>query len=148
MTETPEQKAKRILDMQCPSTRAALERPEDKDAAWRNRQNPLNWLAMPDAKNMDEAIGARPLAFKEVAIEESLRQKRGLMLSDLRGEHYNAKSVTPEKKERAIEAFMSATTVKEKFFAIMKFFTPHREKETVEQVIRWAKQTAEKSHEK
>ena len=117
MTETPEQKAKRILDMQCTSTRAALTRPENEDRVWRNRPNPFNWLAVSDAKDMDEAVAGRSISFQESEIEEGLRRKRGQMLSDLRGEHNNANSITPEKRQAAVAAFMF---VKMKFYDLMK----------------------------
>lgn len=116
MSETPEQKAQRILDMQCPSTRRALARNGDEDAAWRNRPNPVNWLAVADAKNMDEAVGGRAITFRETSIEEGLRQRRGQILTDIRDDR-NRDTLTPDKRQAAVAAF---TFVKIKFHDFMK----------------------------
>jgi hypothetical protein len=119
MTETPEQKAQRILDIQCPSTKAALLRSNDKDEEWRHRPNPANWLAVADAKDMDEAVGWRSFSFQEVELMFQLHRKRGEILSSMQSRP-PSRPVPEAKREAAIAAFMSGKTIKDKFWSIMK----------------------------
>ena len=109
------EKEKKILDMQSPSTRAALLRPESEDKNWGARGFG-EWKAVKNASTMEEAIGARALSFTESQIEHSIRQNRGAVLAQMRKEP-DASSKTYEKRSRAIDAFMF---IKVKFKDLMK----------------------------
>lgn len=98
-----ERKAK-ILAMQCPSTRRALERPESEDEIWHDRTI-TGWLAVPDAKTMEERVAARKISFQEAQVQARMRYERGKRLSEMRQEGEFA-PVKEEKRNAAIAAFM------------------------------------------
>jgi hypothetical protein len=110
-----EEEAEQIINQQCPSTQKAMRRPISEDAVWHAREF-RNWKAVENAKTMEEAVGARTLSFSEVKIEQNLRHNRGMVLAQIRNEG-PVSSVSPEKRERAINAFM---LVKTRFKDLMK----------------------------
>lgn len=99
------EKEKKIFEMQAPSTRRAMARPESEDITWFNRPTPKEAIAVPDAKSDEERVGARGLSFKEVLVEDNLRYNRGSYLAQMRNEP-DASSVDEPKRSRAINAFM------------------------------------------
>lgn len=122
---------KLIFDMQEPSTKAALlrqkERPKEDDWLWITRPIPESYLAVPDAKNLNELVACRPITHQEAKVESTIRRLRGARIAQKRMEG-EVSSVTEEKKEKAVNAFMdifSLDVVKVKFKEMMgKAFTP------------------------
>lgn len=124
-------KQKKIFEMQCPSTQKAMAL-HQKGSSLREEMPaiPINWKAVPDAKTVDEAVGARALTFQEVKVETTLRYFRGQYLAEMRNE-VPVSSITEEKKEKAIGAFMF---IKKTFMEIMEMagLAPVKEKVKVE----------------
>lgn len=69
-------------------------------SACRNRPNPTNWLANPDATNMDEAVGERIFTVEEVRLQEDIRHKNRNSLGQ-----YDMSGAEKELKDKAIDAF-------------------------------------------
>lgn len=114
------EREKKILDLQCASTRRTLERAPDLDLEWFKRKIPK------DAQVLDEHgkifVNHRPITFSEATIEQKLRYDRGSHLAIMRHEP-DARSHEEKKKETAIHAFMnvfSVENIKEKFNELMK----------------------------
>lgn len=119
--QTEKEKEEKILALQQPSTRRALLRPPEEDMLWFNRKI-TNWMAVPDAINMEERVGARAFSYKETKIEENLRRARGAYLAEIRKE-IEQRSHPIEKREAAINAFMNVfrpEVITDKFKAFMK----------------------------
>lgn len=124
-------KEKRIFDMQAESTKAALlrqkDRPPEDDWLYITRPIPESYLAVPDAKNLNELVACRPITHQEAKVEGTIRRLRGARIAQKRLEG-EVTSVTEEKKERAVNAFMDMFTpdiVKMKFKEIFgKAFKP------------------------
>lgn len=117
MTEEDKEKYKWLLEMQSPSTRRAMLRPESEDINWLNRPIPQEAIAVPDAKTDDERVAPRSISFKEAIVESNLRYERGQYLAEMRNEP-DANSVDAFKREIAIEAFrekLNISDIKAKF---------------------------------
>lgn len=113
------EKERKILEMQCPSTRRCLERPPDLDTEWFNREIPKEAQVRDEEGNV--FLNMRALTYQETTMEEGIRRKRGAWISERRGDG-NAKGVSEERKLKGIAAFMnlfSPQTIKEKFKKIM-----------------------------
>lgn len=120
------EKEQRIFDKQAPSTKAAMLRQRERDPLddWEylTRPIPQEYLAVPDAKNVDELVACRALTFQETVMEERIRQTRGAKIAEMRKEG-DASAVSSERKQSAIEAFMdmfSPTVIKAKFHELMR----------------------------
>ena len=96
--------------VQAASTQAILDRDPSRDAEWQSRPLASNWLAVSDAINpdgsidRDKAVNARAVTAQEVAIIEDTRRKSKNTSGDAISE--GASSITPEKRERAIDALV------------------------------------------
>lgn len=113
---TDEEKKAKIFAMQSPSTQAAMRAHEQGKKAHDGEWPPKGWLAVADAKNMDEAVAARPLTYHEAKMETDLRQNRGAHLAEMFKDK-EASGVTEQKRNWAINAFMMTPV---KFKDLMK----------------------------
>lgn len=104
-------KERRILEMQCPSTRRSLERPVDLDLEWFKRPIPKEAQVLDEQGNI--FVNCRALTYQETKLEEGIRQKRGSWLAQMRNEP--EANPTEHKKESAINAFMNKFTPKALF---------------------------------
>lgn len=112
--------SKEVLEMQAPSTRRALERPESEDIEWLNRKIPLNAQVRDEAGNV--FLNERRISYQEASVYYSLRSKCGERIAEIRKE-MDVASVNVEKKIKAIDAFMgifSPEVIKAKFKDLMK----------------------------
>jgi hypothetical protein len=125
------EKEQKIFDMQSPSMKAIMQRPKEKDVEHYNRPIPVNYLAIPDAKTIDELVGMRALTFEESKVFTQMRQHRGQILAEMRNEP-DACAHPPERKHAAVQAFMF---IKRKFHELMQEMGLATEKE-VEMVKR------------
>ena len=123
------EKEKQIRAMQSPAMQKLMalhdEGKKGHDEPW----PPKDWLAVADAKTMDEAIASRPLLYEEAKVYATLRQHRGHYLATMRKED-NAESKNSH-KEKAVEAFMmkfSLGVIKAKFKDLMVSFESPLEK--------------------
>jgi hypothetical protein len=100
-----------LLSMQPKSTQDALakqkDRPAEEDLEFVLRPISEDYLAVKDAQSLDELVPARPISPQEFTSFMSMRASRG----NRKGES-KASSVSPEKRERAIEAFMYSPPAK------------------------------------
>lgn len=104
----------KILMMQSPSTRRAMEAHKAGKSLNNAEWPPKGWLAVENAKSMEEAVNARSLSYQEVAVYSKLRYDRGGHLAQI---HKDAEAKLPEeKKNRAVQAFMF---VRKKFKDLM-----------------------------
>lgn len=111
---------KEILEIQAPSTRMALERPVELDLEWFNRKLPKEAQVLKEDGSID--LNVRSFSKTELAVEESIREKRGGWISQYFQTEDNAQTLTEEKKNTAIESFMKTRTVdwiKDKFKSLM-----------------------------
>jgi ribosomal 50S subunit-recycling heat shock protein len=116
---TPEEK--KIFDMQCASTRAALSRPVELDLEWFRRPIPSSAQVLKEDGSVD--LNLRAFTASEVKIEESLRLVRGQRIEEMRVEKTPGVTLTEEKKERATAAWMKSRTmdaIKNVFKELMK----------------------------
>lgn len=111
--------------MQCPSTKAAMLRQKERDPKddllYATRPIPKNYLAVPDAKSLDELVACRPITYEESKVYNKLRYERGKHIAMARGEK-DAVSAPEEKKKSAINAFMdifSPSVIRAKFKDLM-----------------------------
>lgn len=138
------EKEKKILEMQCASTRRCLERAPELDLAWLNRPVPKEAQVIKEDGSVD--INLRALYDKdgrvlpEVQIAETAREHQAERFSQKRSEYLHAnkhrinweklghmvddpkRELDPHKKERATDAFMKVSVVqriKDKFKEIM-----------------------------
>jgi len=110
---------RKILEMQCESTRRCLERPPDLDLEWLSRPIPKEAQVLKSDGSVD--LNVRAFSEEEVRIESKIRYERGGHLAKMRNEP-EAKAVSEQRKKTAIEAFMTSKTVegiKSAFKAIM-----------------------------
>ena len=113
---TDEEK-KKILALQCPSTRRALERPESEDLDWWLRPLPTSdSKAQCRDEDGNVFINARPISYYEAKMYDQHRVNRGAVLAQMRKES-EVSSVDEAKREKAVSAFMF---VKRKFKDLMK----------------------------
>jgi hypothetical protein len=116
----------KILAMQSPSTRRLMELHKEgkrgNDADW----PPGKWKAVENAATFEELTGARALNFQEVKVEEHLRYNRGAYLEE-KFKDGEVTSLNLEKKEKAVEAFVTAnnatiySSIKAAFADLMRF---------------------------
>lgn len=97
LSKVPKKPASTI---QCASTKALLEMTSEQLAKHRDRPLPTNWLAVPDAKNMDEAVPTRPVTIQEILLQEDIRHKSKNTFGQS-----EKNGVSDERKRVAVEAF-------------------------------------------
>jgi hypothetical protein len=105
----------------------ALSQTAEERAAALLKPIPSNYLAVPDAKSLDELVAIRQMSHEEALVYHRLRQKRGARIAEMRGEP-DASSVDENKRSRAIGAFMF---VRAKFKDLMIACGLASQKETV-----------------
>lgn len=119
---------------QCASMQAIIDRDPKDDEKHFNRPMVLNWKAVPEAKSVDEAVNKRDYDATQVAIQEDIRRKGRNSLGD--AVSMGASSISPETKERAVEAFNYSKPTK---------LTPAQEAKAVE--LNRIQHYGEKDHE-
>jgi hypothetical protein len=102
---------------QQPSTQAILDRDPSLDALYQMRPLPNNWVAVPNAKTIDEAVSRRKITKKEARIIRNLRHSE----RNTKGQ-YEHMGVSGIKRVKAIDAFMAiaGTPLKDLFRKIME----------------------------
>lgn len=138
-------KEEKILSLQCPSTRRALQRPTEDDAEWRSRSIPANAQCLKEDGTVD--LNVRQLTQQVADFHQELRYNRGSVIQALKDEEIKH-TLTEEKKEKAVHAFMAKITLgalKERFKSIMSgLFKPEYAEVVATQMKQSAKEMKEK----
>ena len=132
-------KEKKILEMQCESTRRCLERPPELDLTWLRRPLPKEAQVVKEDGSVD--LNVREISEEEYNREQKLRYGRGAQFEDARTNYLMAKKdkinwqrlghmittdhviSSKEKIENAIMAFLKTNVVekiKSKFKELMR----------------------------
>ena len=133
-----DEKQKKILEMQCPSTRRCLERPPELDTVWLNRAIPKEAQVLKEDGSVDLNLRALSAEDKEFYDgKNGMRRKTGSWFENARTQYLESKKgkidkalelkvetdhVIPSrvKAENAVNAFMLAgKSIKERFLAVM-----------------------------
>lgn len=112
---------KKILDIQCASTRKSLERREVDDVEWRFREIPK------EAQVVDEngvvIVGHRTFTDLEWKLGNLLQRRKGAYIAEAREETLVHYEMPRPVRNKAIDRFMglsSVASIKAKFEAVME----------------------------
>lgn len=111
---------KKILEMQCASTRRSLERPETEDVEWGMRKLPKESQVKDEYGNV--VIGHRLFTDEEWEVATKLQRKRGRYIAEMRGDEVETKPKPEAVRRSAIDRFMgifSIDAIKVKFKELM-----------------------------
>lgn len=115
---------KKILDIQCASTRAALLQSDEERALFHLKPIPKESQVRDEQGNI--FLNERPITYEEAKVYQHMRYKAGERLAEIRKDTIGRPLIDEEnlntRKKSAIDAFMdkfSGVTLKEKFKNLM-----------------------------